>query len=107
MDEKPPKTLFYPTRSALMNHNFFRRSKVKKSVTTYFSPCIDEGNKKNRDKIGAKMKTLEASKPFDQNAEIESEKIDCLHRPCPRTAQKNEGRSEHEIQILRALSYQP
>ena len=31
------------------------------------------------------MKTLEA-KPFDQNAEIESEKIDCLHRPCSRPA---------------------
>ena len=27
MDEKPPKTLFYPTRSALTKHNFFRRSK--------------------------------------------------------------------------------
>ena len=34
----------------------------------YFSPCIDEDNKKNRNKIGAKMKTLEA-KPLDQNAE--------------------------------------
>ena len=34
----------------------------------YFSPCIEEDNKKNRNKIGAKMKTLEA-KPFDQNAE--------------------------------------
>ena len=31
------------------------------------------------------MKTLEA-KPFDQNAEIESEKIDCLRRPCSRPA---------------------
>ena len=68
MDEKPPKTLFYPTRSALTKHNFFRRSKLKKSVTTDFSPCIDEDNKKNRNKIGAKVKTLEA-KPFDQNAE--------------------------------------
>ena len=29
MDEKPPKKLFYPTRSALMKHNFFRRSKLK------------------------------------------------------------------------------
>ena len=29
MNEKPPKTLFYPTRSALMKHNFFRRSKLK------------------------------------------------------------------------------
>ena len=29
MDEKPPKTLFYPTRSALMKHNFSRRSKLK------------------------------------------------------------------------------
>ena len=46
MDEKPTKTLFYPTRSALMKHNFFRRSKLKKSVTTYFTPCIDEENKK-------------------------------------------------------------
>ena len=27
------------------------------------------------------MKTLEA-KPFDQMLKIESEKIDCLHRPC-------------------------
>ena len=34
----------------------------------YCSPCIDEENKKNRNKIGAKMKTLEA-KPFDQNVE--------------------------------------
>ena len=31
------------------------------------------------------MKTLKA-KPFDQTAEIESEKIDCLHRPCSRPA---------------------
>ena len=68
MDEKLPKALFYPTRSALTKHNFFRRSKLKKSVTTYCSPGIDEENKKNRNKIGAKMKTLEA-KPFDQNAE--------------------------------------
>ena len=29
MNKKPPKTLFYPTRSALMKHNFFRRSKLK------------------------------------------------------------------------------
>ena len=29
MDEKPPKTLFYPTRSALTKHNFFCRSKLK------------------------------------------------------------------------------
>ena len=29
MNEKPPKTLLYPTRSALMKHNFFRRSKLK------------------------------------------------------------------------------
>ena len=34
----------------------------------YFSPWIDEDNKKNRNKIGPKMKTLEA-KPLDQNAE--------------------------------------
>ena len=34
----------------------------------YCSPSIEEENKKNRNKIGAKMKTLEA-KPFDQNAE--------------------------------------
>ena len=34
----------------------------------YFSPCIDEDNKENRNKIGAKMKTLEV-KPFDQNVE--------------------------------------
>ena len=35
----------------------------------YFSPCIDEDNKKkNCNKIRAKMKTLEA-KPFDQNVE--------------------------------------
>ena len=51
MDEKSPKTLFYPTQSALTKHNFFRRSKLK-----------------NCNKIGAKMKVLEA-KPFDQNAE--------------------------------------
>ena len=41
---------------------------IKKSVLTYFSPYIDEDNKINRNKIGVKMKTLEA-KPFDQNAE--------------------------------------
>ena len=29
MHEKPPKTLFYPTWSALTKHNFFRRSKFK------------------------------------------------------------------------------
>ena len=29
MNEKPPKTLFYLTRSALMKHNFFRRWKLK------------------------------------------------------------------------------
>ena len=70
MDEKPPKTLFYPTQSALTKHNFSLRSKSKKSVSTYFSPCIDEDNKKkkNRNKIGANMNTLEA-KPFDQIAE--------------------------------------
>ena len=68
MDEKPSKTLFYPTRSALTKHNFFSQVKIKKSVTAYCSPCTDEDNKKNRNKIGAKMKMLEA-KPFDQNAE--------------------------------------
>ena len=41
---------------------------LKKSETIYLSPCIDEDNKKNCNKIGEKMKTLEA-KPFDQNAE--------------------------------------
>ena len=35
---------------------------MKKSVTTYFIPCIDEDNKKNRNKIRAKMKTLKAIK---------------------------------------------
>ena len=68
MDEKPRKTLFYPIRSALRKHNFFSQVEIKTSVTRYFNPCIDEENKKNRNKIGAKMKTLEA-KPFDQNAE--------------------------------------
>ena len=68
MDEKPPKTLVYPTRSALTKHNIFHRSKLKKSVLTCFSPCIDEDNKEKLNKIGAKMKTLEA-KPFDQNTE--------------------------------------
>ena len=29
MDEKPPKTLFYPAQSALTKHNFFRRSKLR------------------------------------------------------------------------------
>ena len=29
MDENPPKTLFYPTRSALTQHNFFRRSNLE------------------------------------------------------------------------------
>ena len=29
MDEKPSKTLFYPTRSALTKYDFFRRSKLK------------------------------------------------------------------------------
>ena len=83
MDEKPPKTLFYPTWSALTKHNFFRRSKLKKSVTTYFSPCIDEDNKKNRNKIGPKMKTLEA-KPFDQNAENWKRENRPCSRPAPR-----------------------
>ena len=46
----------------------FSQVEIKKSVTIYFSPCIDEENKKNCNKIGAKLKTLEA-KPFDQNAE--------------------------------------
>ena len=56
----------------------------KKSVTTYFSPCIDEDNKKkNRNKIRAKIKTLEAE-PFDQNAENWKRENDCLHRPCSR-----------------------
>ena len=44
------------------------------------------------------MKTLEA-KPFDQNAEIESEKIDCLYmyRPCssPATRGKIESVRTH------------
>ena len=31
------------------------------------------------------MNKLEA-KPFDQNAEIESKEIDCLHQPCSRPA---------------------
>ena len=56
---KPPKALFYPyptpPASALATNNFFHRSKLKKSVTIYFSPCIDKENKKkNRNKIGAK-----------------------------------------------------
>ena len=58
--------MFYPTRPALMTHNFFRRSKLK-SVTTFCSPSIDEENKKNRNKIGAKMNMLEA-KPLDEKA---------------------------------------
>ena len=29
MDEKPPKTLFYPTQSALAKHNFFSMLKFK------------------------------------------------------------------------------
>ena len=44
------------------------------------------------------MKTLEA-KPFDQNAETESEKIECLHRPCSRPVyprQSNPRRSKPE-----------
>ena len=44
-----------------MKHNFFRMQvEFKKSVTTYFSFCIDEDKKKNRKKFGEKMKTLEA-----------------------------------------------
>ena len=35
------------------------------------------------------MKTLEV-KPFDQMPKIESEKIDCLHRPCSRPSPWNE-----------------
>ena len=46
MDEKPPKKLFYPTRSALKKHNFFSQVQIKKSVTGCVSPCIDEDNKK-------------------------------------------------------------
>ena len=37
------------------------------------------------------MKTLEA--PFNQNAKIESEKIDCLHRPCSRLAPRGKVES--------------
>ena len=50
-----------------MKHNF-SQVEIRKSVTTYCSPCIDEENIKKRNKIGAKMKTLEA-KPFDQKVE--------------------------------------
>ena len=42
----------------------FSQVEIKQSVTTYFSPCIDKDNEKIRNKIGAKMNTLEA-KPFD------------------------------------------
>ena len=48
MDEKPPKTIVYPTHSGLTKHNFFRRSKLKKSVTSYFTPCIGEDIKKKK-----------------------------------------------------------
>ena len=69
MDEKPLKTLFYPTRSALTKHNFFSQVKIKKSVITYFTLAWRKRiKKKKRNEIGAKMKTLQA-KPFDQNAE--------------------------------------
>ena len=60
MDEKPPKTLFYPTWSALTKYNFFRGSlhftslsriylsriveKVPKNLSSY-APDQDEGNK--------------------------------------------------------------
>ena len=30
----------------MMKHNIFLQVEIKKSVTTYFSPCIDEDNKK-------------------------------------------------------------
>ena len=54
MDEKLQITLFYPTRSALTKHKFFRWSKLK-ICNNLFSPCIDEYNKKkNRNKIGEK-----------------------------------------------------
>ena len=46
MDEKPPKTLFYPTPVGFDEAQLFSQVEIKKSVTTYFSPCIDEENKK-------------------------------------------------------------
>ena len=64
----------------------FSQVEIKKSVTRYFSPCLDEENKKKTvTKSEQKMKTLEA-KPFDQNAENWNREIDCLHRPCSRPA---------------------
>ena len=71
-----------PTQSALTKHNFFHRSKLKKSLTTHFSSCIDEDNRKPVTKSEQKWRLY---KPFDQNAE-NGEKIDCLDRPCPRPA---------------------
>ena len=46
---------------------FFFRPFLLQKEQSLFGP-LDEDNEKNRNKIGAKMKTLEA-KPFDQNAE--------------------------------------
>ena len=61
MDEKPPKRCFtLPGR--LWRSILFSQFEIKKAVTTYFNPCIDEDNKHNRNKIGAKMKTLEAGR---------------------------------------------
>ena len=44
---------------------------IKKSVTGYFSHSIEEENKRNRNEIGLKMKTLEA-KRTGQTAENQS-----------------------------------
>ena len=86
MDEKPQKTLFYPTRSALMKHNFFSQVEIKKSVTTYFSPCIDEDNKKKTVTKSEQKWWRQKPSRSTKMPKIESEKIDCLHRPCSRPA---------------------
>ena len=69
MDENHSKRCFTLPRRVWRSITF-SQVEIKKSVTTYFSmrTCIDEENKKNRNKIGAKMKTSEA-KAFDQNTE--------------------------------------
>ena len=70
----------------------------------YCSPCIDEDNKRNRNKIGAKMKTLEA-KPFDQNEENWKRENRLFHRPCSQPAPRGKiesVRTHSEVHVCQA-----
>ena len=66
MDENLQQRCF-TLPSQLWRSITFSQAEIKNSVKMYFSPCMDEDNKKKREKNRAKMKTLEA-KLFDQNA---------------------------------------